>query len=88
MTFLLWRIPFCSSSEFTSVGFFVLDLMGEKPNGRVMIGRMESRAYGKQFKMPGVLEGMILAPVEAERNSKDATWESYKRLWSIEGGKR
>lgn len=52
--------------------------MGQKPNGRVKIGRMDLRAYGKQFDTPVGLEEMIHVLVEAERNSSDATWESYE----------
>jgi hypothetical protein len=88
MTFLLWSIPFCSSSESTSVGSFFLDLKGEKLNGRVKIGRMDFKAYGKQFEMPVGLEGMIHVPVEAARNLSVATWEGYERPYSIGGGER
>lgn len=84
MTFLLWPTRFCSSSESTSVGLFALDLMGQEPNGRVKIGRMGLRASGKQFEMPVGLEGMIHVPVEAERNSSAATWESYERPYQSE----
>lgn len=88
VTFLLWSTPFCSNSESISVGLFVLDLTGEKPNGRAKIGRMEFRAFEKQFMMPEASEGMIRVLAGAERNSNAAIWESYEQHWQIGGDER
>lgn len=83
MTFLLWSTPFCSNSESTSVGLFVLNLMGKKRNGRVKIGHMGFRAFEKQFRMPEGLEGTIHVLAGVGKNSNAAIWESYEQHWSI-----